>query len=124
MSLKHVTFKMPEKGCFSTRIPCALCSEQALVTTVFAMCYNFLICSSYYCHYTAGVMSLSIQQCYYTTHKYNLTHCSVMGLRSLLMPIVYPFNTAHSDTVSRCGVFCSSMPLSVARQRALLMCFR
>ena len=30
-----------------------------------------------------------------------------MGLRSLLMPIVYLFNTAHSDTVSRCGVFCS-----------------
>ena len=32
---------------------------------------------------------------------------SVMGLRSLLMPIVYHFNTIHSDTVSRCGVFCS-----------------
>ena len=30
-----------------------------------------------------------------------------MGLRSLLMPIVYIFNTTHSDTVSRCGVFCS-----------------
>ena len=30
-----------------------------------------------------------------------------MGLRSLLMPIFYLFNTAHSDTVSRCGVFCS-----------------
>ena len=30
-----------------------------------------------------------------------------MGLRSLLMPIVYHFNTTHSDTVSRCGVFCS-----------------
>ena len=45
MSLKDVTFKMPEKGCFSTRIiPCALCSEQALVTTVFAMYY---ICSNY-----------------------------------------------------------------------------
>ena len=30
-----------------------------------------------------------------------------MGLRSLLMPIVDLFNTIHSDTVSRCGVFCS-----------------
>ena len=30
----------------------------------------------------------------------------VMRLRSLLMPI-YLFNATHSDTVSRCGVFCS-----------------
>ena len=30
-----------------------------------------------------------------------------MRLRSLLMPIIYLFNATHSDTVSRCGVFCS-----------------